>query len=82
MATLQTSGIFAPGVIDAIQERAETGLYAMRGFGTLRERRWATFDDLTFLPCTLTRVPLEGYREKCGTDVVLGGRHGKNEWTS
>jgi glutamate synthase domain-containing protein 2 len=71
---LQTSGIFQPGVIDAIQAKAETGLYAMRGFGTLRERRWATFDDLTFLPCSLTRIPLEGYREKCSTKTVLGTR--------
>ena len=43
--------------------------------GTLRERRWATFDDLTFLPCSLTRIPLEGYREKCSTKTVLGTRH-------
>src|SRR5436305_6600545 len=75
MATLQTSGIFQAGTIDAIQAKAETGLYAMRGFGTLRERRWATFDDLTFLPCSLTRIPLEGYRERCVTKTVLGTRH-------
>jgi glutamate synthase domain-containing protein 2 len=74
MATLQASGIFAPGTIEDIQAKAETGLYAMRGFGTLRERRWATFDDLTFLPCSLTRIPLEGYREKCSTKTVLGTR--------
>ena len=63
--------------IEAIQAKAETGLYAMRGFGTLRERRWATFDDLTFLPCSLTRIPLEGYREKCSTKTVLGTRFAK-----
>ena len=40
----------------------------------MRERRWATFDDLTFLPCSLTRIPLEGYREKCSTKTVLGTR--------
>ena len=50
---------------------------AIRGFGTLRERRWATFDDLTFLPCSLTRIPLEGYREKCSTKTVLGTRFAK-----
>jgi glutamate synthase domain-containing protein 2 len=77
MATLQASGIFAPGTIEAIQAKAETGLYAMRGFGTLRERRWATFDDLTFLPCSLTRIPLEGYREKCTTKTILGTRCAK-----
>ncbi len=71
---LQSSGTFSPGVIDDIQAKAESGLYRIRGYGTLRERRWATFDDLTFLPCSLTRIPLEGYREKCSTRTVLGTR--------
>jgi glutamate synthase domain-containing protein 2 len=71
---LQSSGVFSPGVIDDIQTKAESGLYRMRGYGTLRERRWATFDDLTFLPCSLTRIPLEGYRERCSTKTVLGTR--------
>ncbi len=71
---LQSSGTFSPGVIDDIQSKAESGLYRIRGYGTLRERRWATFDDLTFLPCSLTRIPLEGYREKCSTRTVLGTR--------
>ncbi|MGH9326142.1 MAG: FMN-binding glutamate synthase family protein [Terriglobia bacterium] len=72
--TLLPSGTFHPAVIEEIQAKAETGLYRIRGYGTLRERRWATFDDLTFLPCSLTRVPLEGYREKCLTKTVLGRR--------
>jgi glutamate synthase domain-containing protein 2 len=71
---LQSSGIFSAGVIEDIQTKAESGLYRIRGYGTLRERRWATFDDLTFLPCSLTRIPLEGYREKCSTTTVLGTR--------
>ena len=71
---VQSSGTFSPGVIDDIQAKAESGLYRIRGYGTLRERRWATFDDLTFLPCSLTRIPLEGYREKCSTKTVLGTR--------
>jgi glutamate synthase domain-containing protein 2 len=74
---LETSGTFQPGVIEEIQRKAATGLYAIRGYGTLRERRWATFDDLTFLPCSLTRIPLEGYRERCSTKTVLGTRHAK-----
>jgi methylamine---glutamate N-methyltransferase subunit C len=73
-APLQESSIFAPLTIAEIQRKAATGLYAIRGFGTLRARRWATFDDLTFLPCGLTRIPLEGYREKCSTRTVLGTR--------
>jgi len=71
---LQSSGIFQPEVIEDIQAKAASGLYRIRGWGTLRERRWATFDDLTFLPCSLTRIPLEGYREKCSTKTVLGTR--------
>ncbi|MGI9070466.1 MAG: FMN-binding glutamate synthase family protein [Bryobacteraceae bacterium] len=77
MPILQTSGVFAPGVIADIQAKADSGLYSIRGFGTLRERRWATFDDLTFLPCSLTRIPLEGYREKCSTKTIIGTRFAK-----
>src|SRR6266516_4421203 len=75
--TLQPSGIFQPAVIEDIQTKAETGLYRIRGYGTLRPRRWATFDDLTCLPCSLTRIPLEGYREKCSTKTRLGTRFAK-----
>src|SRR5215468_6119464 len=74
---LQHSATYDPSVMEEIHEKAETGLYRMRGFGTLRERRWATFDDLTFIPCSLTRIPLEGYREKCSTKTVLGTRFAK-----
>ena len=35
------------------------------------------FDDLLFLGASISRYPLEGYREKCGTDVVLGTRFAK-----
>ncbi|MFN0168855.1 MAG: FMN-binding glutamate synthase family protein [Bryobacteraceae bacterium] len=77
MAVMQSSGVFAPGTIEEIQRKAATGLYQIRGYGTLRERRWATFDDLTFLPCSLTRIPLEGYREKCNAKVTLGTRFAK-----
>src|SRR5437867_1597369 len=72
---LQFSATYTPEVIEDIQAKAELGRYLIRGFGTLRERRWATFDDLTFLPCSLTRIPLEGYRERCVTRTVLGTRH-------
>ena len=71
---LQTSGTYTPDVMQGIHTKAETGIYEIRGYGTLRPRRWATFDDLTFLPCGLTRIPLEGYREKCSTKTVLGTR--------
>ncbi len=71
----QASGTFTPAVIEDIQVKAELGRYRIRGFGTLRERRWPTFDDLTFIPCTLTRIPLEGYRERCSAETVLGDRY-------
>src|SRR5262249_22557505 len=71
----QASGTYTPAVIEDIQVKAELGRYRIRGFGTLRPRTWATFDDLTFVPCGLTRIPLEGYRESCSTKTVLGTRH-------
>src|SRR6266511_2526255 len=74
LPVLQRSGTFSPEVMDDIHAKAELGRYRIRGYGTLRERRWATFDDLTFLPCSLTRIPLEGYREKCSAKTVLGTR--------
>jgi glutamate synthase domain-containing protein 2 len=70
----QPSGTYTPAVIEDIQTKAELGRYRIRGFGTLRPRTWATFDDLTILPCGLTRIPLEGYREQCSTRTVLGTR--------
>jgi methylamine---glutamate N-methyltransferase subunit C len=32
------------------------------------------FDDLLFLGASISRYPLEGYRERCATDVTLGTR--------
>ncbi len=69
------SGTYTPGIIEDIQAKAELGRYRIRGFGTLRPRTWATFDDLTFIPAGLTRIPLEGYREQCSTRTVLGARY-------
>jgi glutamate synthase domain-containing protein 2 len=70
----QASGTYTPAIIEDIQAKAELGRYRIRGFGVLRPRTWATFDDLTFIPCGLTRIPLEGYREACSTRTVLGTR--------
>jgi len=76
-SSLKSSGTFTPEVIEDIQTKSELGRYRIRGFGILRERTWPTFDDLTFLPCTLTRIPLEGYRERCEMKTVLGKRSAK-----
>jgi glutamate synthase domain-containing protein 2 len=72
---LHTSTTFTPEVIQAIQERAELGRYVIRGFGAFRNV--PRFDDLVFLTASLTRLPLEGYREKCSTKTVLGTRYAK-----
>jgi len=37
-----------------------------------------SFDDLLFLGASMSRYPLEGYREACNTKVSLGTRHAKN----
>ena len=58
--------------MEDIHVKAELGRYRFRGFGTLRPRPLPSFDDLTFIPCSLTRIPLEGYRERCRTTTVLG----------
>jgi len=71
---LRQSATYDPATIHAIQRAAETGIYDIRGGGA--KKRVPNFDDLLFLGATLSRYPLEGYRERCGTDVVLGGRHG------
>ena len=74
---LQTSRLWSPEVVDDIQAKAELGRYRIQGFSTLRRRHWPTFDDLVFIPGSLTRIPLEGYREKCTTKTVLGSRFAK-----
>ena len=71
------STIWKPENIEDIQAKADLGRYRIRGFSALRDRPLPSFDDLTFVPCTLTRVPLEGYREKCSTKTVLGSRFAK-----
>src|SRR3954465_15973136 len=71
---MERSGTFTPGVIEDIQIKSELARYRIRGFGILRPRTWATFDDLTLVPGTRARIPLEGYREKCSTQTVLGTR--------
>ena len=56
--------------------KAELGRYRMRGFSMFKPiPHW---DELMFLPGTLTRFVIEGYREKCETKTVLGARFAKN----
>jgi glutamate synthase domain-containing protein 2 len=64
--------LFTPQVIDDIHIKAELGRYRMRGMAIFK--KIPTWDDLTFLPGTLTRFVIEGYREKCETKTVIGPR--------
>ena len=64
------SKIFTPEVIDDIHIKSELGRYRMRGFSLFK--KIPNWDDLTFLPGTLTRFVIEGYREKCLTETIIG----------
>ncbi len=66
---------WTPEAIADIQAKSQLGRYQIRGFSTFN-RRVPTFDDLVFVPATMTRLPLEGYREDCDTSTVLGDRPG------
>jgi glutamate synthase domain-containing protein 2 len=70
---MRESATFTRNVIAEIQRAAETGVYDIRGWGS--KRALPHFDDLLLLGASMSRYPLEGYRERCDTDVVLGARH-------
>ena len=58
-----------------IRRAAATGIYDIRGGGS--KRKLPHFDDLLFLGASMSRYPLEGYRETCNTKVTLGTRYAK-----
>jgi glutamate synthase domain-containing protein 2 len=69
------SATFTPQVLAEIRRAAATGIYDIRGAGA--KRALPHFDDLLFLGASISRYPLEGYRERCGTEVLLGTRYAK-----
>ena len=71
----EESATFDRKTIDYIQRAAASGLYEIRGLGA--KRALPHFDDLLFLGASLSRYPLEGYREKCSSKTVLGTRFAK-----
>src|SRR5579875_857641 len=75
----RASATFDQHSIAQIRRAAATGIYDIRGFGA--KRALPHFDDLLFLGASISRYPLEGYREKCGTDIVLGTRFAKKPIT-
>jgi glutamate synthase domain-containing protein 2 len=64
------SATFDPHTLAEIRRAAATGIYDIRGAGT--KKKLPHFDDLLFLGASISRYPLEGYRERCGTDVTIG----------
>ena len=69
------SATFSNPINAEIRRAAATGIYDIRGGGA--KRRVPHFDDLLFLGASISRYPLEGYRERCDTGVTLGTRFAK-----
>ena len=69
----KTNATWTPDVIEDIHAKADLGRYRLSSFSTFQ--RVPHFDDLLFLGASMSRYPLEGYRERCGTDITLGTRH-------
>ncbi|MFB0488411.1 glutamate synthase domain-containing protein 2 [Methylobacterium sp. OAE515] len=73
------SATFDDHTLAEIRRAAATGIYDIRGGGT--KRKLPHLDDLLFLGASMSRYPLEGYRETCGTGVTLGTRFAKKPIT-
>ncbi len=71
-AAARASATFDEYTLSEIRRAASTGIYDIRGAGA--KRALPHFDDLLFLGASISRYPLEGYRERCGTEVTLGDR--------
>jgi glutamate synthase domain-containing protein 2 len=70
LPALEESYLYNRKTLAYIHQAAETGVYDIRGTGA--KRHLPSFDDLIFLTASMSRYPLEGYREKCSTKTVLG----------
>lgn len=66
---------WTPEAISEVHALSQLGRYQIRGYNSFNQRM-PTFDDLAFVPATMTRLPLEGYRETCDTTTVLGAGRG------
>ncbi len=66
---------WTPDAIAEVQALAQLGRYQVRGYNCFN-KQMPTFDDLVFVPATMTRLPLEGYRENCEMGTVLGAGTG------
>src|SRR5262249_286167 len=73
--TPRKSHTFDDYTLSEIRRAATTGIYDIPGAGA--QRKVPHSDDLLFLGASMSRYPLEGYREKCTTAVTLGTRYAK-----
>ena len=69
-SNLGQSFMFPKEVMNDIHIKSDLGRYRMRGFSLFK--KIPSWDDLTFMPGTLTRFVIEGYREKCLTKTIIG----------
>src|SRR3954463_1049181 len=69
------SATFDDYTLSEIRRAAATGIYDIRGAGA--KRRPPHSAALLLRGARVSRSPLEGYREKCETDVWLGTQHAK-----
>src|SRR5262245_21871959 len=77
--TPRKSATFDDYTLSEIRRAATTGIYDIRGAGA--KRKLPHFDDLLFLGASISRYPLEGYRERCATEVTIGTRFAKKPIT-
>ena len=63
------NAIFTPEVIDDIHIKAQLGRYRMRGMALMK--KIPTFDDLVFLPGTLTRFVLKVIEKSVKQKLLL-----------
>src|SRR5260370_42296445 len=73
---LGRSQIWTKEVINDIHVKAELGRYRMRGSSIFK--KMPGWDELAFLPGTLTRFVIEGYREKCDATTRVEAPSAKN----
>jgi len=65
-------GLWTNEVVDNIKQAAESGKYLLRGQGS--NKVYLNWDSLVFVPAQLFKTPVDKYRERISTKVVLGKR--------
>ncbi|MDD5530530.1 MAG: glutamate synthase-related protein [bacterium] len=69
-------GPWTSDVVETIHLKAETKKYGLRSYGS--GRPLPVLDDIIIVPAQLSKTPVDKYREKCSTRVVIGEGRAKN----